>query len=530
MKQSLLALILFSLTRLNAAPVPAPQAKPVKKPKLVLAIAIDQFRYDYTERFRDQYTGGLARLLTQGAVYIDAHQDHFPTVTATGHAALLSGSVPEFCGIVANEWYDRETGKTVTSVEDSGTKLVGIGGNRIGSSPHNLIVSTIPDEIKMSGSGNSKTIGISMKDRAAILPGGRMSDAAYWLDAKTGVVVSSSYFMPGLPTWVQKFNSEAWPEKWVGAVWHPLNKNGKLPPVLMTLPAKADAKYFSEWAKTPYANETIEALAERALTAEELGKHDGIDVLTVSFSANDHLGHAVGPDAPEVEDMSIRTDRVLEKLLNAAEKQAGGKDNLIVVLSADHGVAPVPEVMAQRHMPGGRLNKKQFLATISDALTAKFGPGDWILASGEGASVYLNSKLIAEKKLKASEVENEVAKTAAAFPFVARTYTRTELLKHVAPESEVDRLVARGFYPERSPDVIIVAKPYYLFGAEGTSHGTPYNYDTHVPLIFYGFGISAGVHTEHVGISDVAPTLAALMHIQTPSGSVGKVLEGVAGR
>jgi predicted AlkP superfamily pyrophosphatase or phosphodiesterase len=289
-------------------------------------------------------------------------------------------------------------------------------------------------------------------------------------------------------------------------------------------------QYFSEWAKTPYANETIEALAERALTAEELGKHEGIDVLTVSFSANDHLGHAVGPDAPEVEDMSIRTDWVLEKLLNAAEKQAGGKDNLIVVLSADHGVAPVPEVMAQRHMPGGRLNKKQFLTTISDALTAKFGPGDWILASGEGASVYLNSKLIVEKKLKASEVEDEAAKTAVAFPFVARTYTRTELLKHVAPESEVDRLVARGFYPERSPDVIIVVKPYYLFGGEGASHGTPYNYDTHVPLIFYGFGISAGVHTEHVGISDVAPTLAALMHIQTPSGSVGKVLRGVAAR
>ena len=176
------------------------------------------------------------------------------------------------------------------------------------------------------------------------------------------------------------------------------------------------------------------------------------------------------------------------------------------------------------------MDSSEFLTTISDALTARFGAGDWILASGEGASVYLNNKLISDKKLKSSDVENEVAKTASAFPFVARTYTKTELLKRVAPESEVDRLVARGFYPERSPDVIVVAKPYYLFGSEGTSHGTPYNYDTHVPLIFYGFGISAGVHTEHVGVSDVAPTLAALLHLQTPSGSVGKILSGVTGQ
>jgi len=355
----------FALTGLAAAPASPAPAQPARKPKLLLAIAIDQFRYDYTTRFRGRYTGGLARLLTQGAVYVDAHQDHFPTVTATGHSAFLSGSVPEFCGIVSNEWYDRATGKTVTSVEDRDTKPVGIEGNHVGSSPHNLVVSTLPDEIKMSGGGKSKTIGISMKDRAAILPGGRMTDAAYWFDSKSGTVVSSTYFMPELPAWVRKFNGEAWPAKWAGATWCPLNKAGKLPPKLMTLPAKADPKYLSEWGKTPYANETVEALAERALVSEDLGKHEGIDVLTVSFSANDHLGHAVGPDAPEVEDMSIRTDRVLAKLLDAAEKQAGGKDNLIIVLSADHGVAPVPELMVQRHMPGGRLNKKEFLTLVS---------------------------------------------------------------------------------------------------------------------------------------------------------------------
>ncbi len=518
---------LLSAATLLAAAQQHQQIRTAKKPKLLLVIAIDQFRYDYTTRFRDQYTGGFARLLTQGVVYLDAHQDHFPTVTATGHAALLTGSTPALCGIVGNEWYDRASGKSVTSVQDSGTKLVGVEGDHVGSSPHNLIISTLADEIKMSGNSESKTIGISMKDRAAILPSGRMADAAYWMDSKTGAVVTSTYYRNELPGWVGKFNSEHWPAKWSGAKWTPLSKDPKLPGTLMTLPETGNPKYLSEWEKTPFANETLETLAERAMASEKLGKHDGTDVLTISFSANDHLGHAVGPDAPQVEDMCVRTDRTLQKLLDAAEKQVDGKDNLIVVVSADHGVAPVPEVMAERHMPGGRLDKKKALAEISKDLSEKFGDGKWILASGEGMSVYLNRDLMTEKKVKPSAVEEEVARIAMTFPFVARTYTRSQLLKHEALEDEIDRLVASGFYPERSPDVFVITKPYYLFGAEGTSHGSPYPYDTHVPLMFYGFGIHPATVSQRVGVSDVAPTLAGVLHVQMPSGSVGRILDDV---
>ncbi len=488
------------------------------RPKLVLAIVVDQFRYDYTTRFRSRYTKGLDQLLRNGAVFVDAHQDHYPTVTAVGHATFMSGSVPATSGIVGNEWYDRSTGKTITSVEDTSTKLVGVAGDRVGSSPHNLIVSTLGDEIKMAGFGTSKTIGISMKDRAAILPSGRMSDAAYWFDAKTGTVVSSTYYMQQLPAWVRKFNDEQWPQKSLGAKWNA--QNGKL---LMSLPTTASPEFYSKWEQTPYANEVVEHLAEEALTNEQLGHHNSTDLLTVSFSANDHLGHAVGPDDPAVEEISVRTDESLGRLLKAAEQAAGGKQNLIVVMSSDHGVAPKPETMQARHMPGGRISKKEYTAAITQALNKRFGDGDWVLALAEGG-FYLNYETLKEKKLNLADVEDAISDAARELPYVARVYTAHELMERVAPASEIDELMSRGYFRQRSPDVLVIMKPYYLFGAEGTSHGSPYDYDTHVPLIFYGASIQPGTYYEKTGISDVAPTLAALLQVETPSGSVGHIL------
>ncbi|ADV83032.1 alkaline phosphatase family protein [Terriglobus saanensis] len=502
-----------------------PTAAPVHKPKLILAIAVDQFRYDYTTRFRGRYTSGLATMLSEGAVFIDAHQDHFPTVTATGHATFLTGSVPATSGIIGNEWYDRKLGKTITSVEDAATTLIGVDGQKVGSSPHNLIVSTLGDEIKMSHSGKSKVIGISMKDRAAILPSGRMADAAYWFDNESGVVISSTWYQQQLPTWVREFNAGKPAFQHLGSSWYALGqeKSGK---PLMTLPSEPGKAYLSQWEETPYANDMLEEFAERVMHNEHLGQQDGTDVLTVSFSANDHLGHAVGPDAPEVEDMSVRTDLVIGKLLAAAIKQAGGRENLLVVLTADHGVAPVPEVNQQRKMPGGRLDKADYLAKVEAALEEKFGVGKWMIGTQE-SGFYLNDDLIEKKKLKHSAVEDEAATAAMKMPFVARTYTRTQLLPRDAMQSRIDDYVARSFFPERGPDVIVIIKPYYLFGKSGTSHGSPYDYDSHVPLIFWGGGVHAGTYTERVGISDVAPTLAAVLEVETPSGSVGHILNEV---
>jgi predicted AlkP superfamily pyrophosphatase or phosphodiesterase len=497
------------------------------KPKLLIAIAIDQFRYDYTTRFRDRYNSGLAVMLSRGAVFTDAHQDHFPTVTATGHTTFLTGSTPATSGIIGNDWFDRALGKTITSVEDAQTKLIGTDKSKEGSSPHNLVVSTLGDEIKIADRNTSKVIGISMKDRAAILPSGRMADAAYWIDNQSGNVVSSTWYQSNLPDWVVRFNSEKPALKYLGKSWYPVKKDADSAKPFLTLPNTPGKPYFSEWEKTPYANEMLEDLAEQVIRNEQLGHHHGTDVLTVSFSANDHLGHAVGPDAPEVEDMSVATDRILGKLLDAAIKQVGGLDNLLVVVTADHGVAPVPEVNIGRKMPGGRIDKKAYLSAIQEALVKKFGEGRWLLGTQE-SGFYFNYDLIAQKKVKESSVENEAAAAAMKLPYVARAYTRTQLLRHEAAQSQIDEYVARAFYPQRGPDVIVIMKPYYLGGSEGTSHGSPYDYDSHVPLIFYGSLVHTGVYGDRVGISDVAPTLAAILQVETPSGNIGHVLKQVA--
>lgn len=494
-----------------------------QRPKLVLGIVVDQFRYDYTTRFAARYTGGLHTLLTEGAVFVDAHQDHYPTVTAVGHATFMTGSTPATSGIIGNEWYDRTLGHTITSVEDSGTQLLGGAAGATGSSPHELLVSTVGDELKASDNGQSRVIGISMKDRAAILPAGRSADAAYWFDNTTGAVVSSTWYERQLPAWVQQFNQLKLTERDLGKSWTVPGA----PKPFVDLPATPGSDYIAAWEETPWSNDVLERFAEDALRQEQLGRHTQTDMLTVSFSANDHLGHAVGPYDPAIDEMSVATDAAIGRLIAAAEKQVGGRDNLLVVMTADHGVAPTPEWSLAHHLPGGRADKKEYNRTVADALHARFGGGDWIVGTWE-SGFYFNRELMREKKLDAADVEEEAARAVQALPYVERTYTRTQLMRRTAMVSTADDYVARSFFAERGPDLFVVLKPYWVFGSgRGTTHGSPWNYDTHVPLIFWGAGIRPGEHTERVGISDVAPTLATVLHIEVPSGSVGRVLPGI---
>jgi predicted AlkP superfamily pyrophosphatase or phosphodiesterase len=507
----------LSASSQTARPHPAQVKAPTVK--LVLGIVVDQFRYDYTTRFAGRYTQGLHRLLTEGAVFTDAHQDHYPTVTATGHATFMTGSTPATSGIIGNEWYDRMQGRSVTSVEDAGTKLLGGAAGATGSSPHNLVVSTVGDEMKIASSGKSHVIGISMKDRAAILPVGRMADAAYWLDDTTGQVVSSTWYQQAEPAWVQQFNAGKPAERDLGRSW--TGPGAEQP--FVVLPKLAGKPYVAAWETTPWSNDMLESFAEQALAEERLGQHEAVDMLTVSFSANDHLGHVVGPNAPAVEEMSVATDAAIGRLIAAAERQVG-KGNLLVVMTADHGVAPTPEFSLAHHLPAGRANKAQYARTVQDALAARFGDGKWIVGTWE-SGFYFNHELLTAKHLNEVDVENEAASAVATLPYVERTYTRTELMRRDAMASRVDDYVARSFFPEHSPDLFVVLKPYWLFGTEGTSHGSPWDYDTHVPLIFMGAGIYPGVYDSRVGISDVAPTLTNLLHLETPSGSVGRVLD-----
>src|ERR1035437_430371 len=344
-----------------------------KKPKLVLAIVVDQFRYDYLTRFRSEYNGGLARLLSQGAVFTNASYIDVPAITAVGHSTFLTGATPSISGIVANDWYDRDEGVHVTSVSDAKTQL--LGGSGPGSSPNRLLVSTIGDELKMAAGGKPRVIGVSLKDRAAILPSGHMADGAFWFDVKTGNFVSSSYYYKELPAWVQEFNAPRPADKYRGGTW----LGHKMP--------EDNAKLFTALEETPFGNELTEAFAERALAAEQLGTREFTDVLTVSFSSNDYVSDRYGPDRSEVHEMALATDRVLEKLFLAADRQLGA-DNYLVVFTADHGVAPVPEVNAARKMPGGRIDPVSIKAAVQGALVKKYGAGDWV-AGAFDLAVYL---------------------------------------------------------------------------------------------------------------------------------------------
>ena len=496
---------------------------PAPKPKLVLAIVIDQFRYDYLLRFRADYNAGFTRLLEHGAVFTDAHYLHSTTVTAVGHSTFLSGATPSISGIVANEWYDRQAKQTVTSVSDPDSKLVSSNAGRTGSSPRRLLVSTVGDELKMQG-GDSKVIGISIKDRSAILPAGHMADAAYWYDNDTNAWVTSTYYRADLPEWARKVNGEERYKQLVNAKWLPFDAKNDSAKPFCTMTKGTEARFCGSLEATPWGNEMIEEFAERAIEGEKLGHHNSPDILAVSFSSNDYVGHAVGPDDPAVRDISIRTDRLLGKLFAYADRLVGA-GNTLVVLTADHGVAPVPEVNQARKMPGGRLKGPALIERISAALTNRFGAGKWIVSGS--TMPYLNLELVEKLKLDPAEVERVAAEAAGSMEHIFRVYTRHDLLAGRVQQDSISQAVSVGFFGPRSGDLLIIPDPYYMFDATGTTHGTPYDYDNHVPVLFLGTGIKAGSYSRTVAVNDIAPTVASILQVEIPSGSVGHVLSEV---
>ena len=514
MKRVYAALLLVGFSVFAQSPAP-------KKPKLILAVVVDQFRYDYLLRFRADYTSGFKRILEQGAFFENAHYIHAATVTAVGHSTFLSGATPNMSGIVGNEWFDREVKQNVTSVSDPASKVVG-GEGGTGSSPRRLLVSTVGDEIRMQGK-KPKVIGISIKDRSAILPAGHMADGAYWFEDKSNHWVTSDYYMKELPKWVQEVNDSKPYMRSVGANWMAVNAKPGDKPLCTMVKGVEGTRFCGSLEATPWGNELIEELAEKALTAEAMGKHDATDVLAVSFSSNDYVGHAVGPDAPEVRDISIRTDRLLGKLFDAVDKQVG-LANVVFVLTADHGVAPVPELNQARNMPGGRLSDTKMASALQQALEAKYGPGKW-LVNNLGTMPYFNRELIQKYKLSEVEVENTAAEAARSLPHIFRVYTAEQLRTGQVPNDAVGTAATNAYYLGRSADLLILQEDYYLNGGtSGSSHGTPFNYDTHVPVIFMGAGIKAGHYYQRIAPNDIAPTLSAILGVQEPSGSVGRVL------
>jgi hypothetical protein len=385
-------------------------------------------------------------------------------------------------------------------------------------------VSTVGDELKIQR-GESRVIGISIKDRSAILPAGHMADGAYWYDDHANAWVTSSYYRGELPDWAKKLNQEQPAARYAGAKWLPFDAKGDSAKPFCSMTKDTGVRFCGSIEATPWGNEMIEEFAERALEGENLGHHASTDVLAVSFSSNDYVGHAVGPDDPAVRDISIRTDRLLGKLFDAIDGRIGA-GNTLVILTADHGVAPVPEVNQARKMPGGRLNGGELTAKITDALTKRFGPGKWLLASS-GGMLYFNQDLIRAQKLDPAEVELVAAEAGLEQHHIARVYTRSQLVDGAVQHDEISRAFSVGFFGQRSGDLFVLQEPYYLFEATGTSHGTPYDYDNHVPVIFLGPGIKPGKYSTRIAVNDIAPTLAEILNVEQPSGSIGRILSEI---
>jgi predicted AlkP superfamily pyrophosphatase or phosphodiesterase len=486
------------------------------RPKLVVLIAVDQFRADYLTRFRPLYNDGLDKLLREGAVFTNALHTHYLTTTAPGHAAMLTGASPAVTGIVANEWYDRVEKRQVSSVSDY--KAILLGATGVAASPLRLLAPTIGDVLKSTSA--SKVIGISMKDRGAILPAGRKADAAYWYDTSNGNFVSSTYYFPALPAWASQFNANRAADQFAGKEWRALDGSRTFT-TLDTTPSKA---YWTAVYNTPFGNELLEQFAETAIEAEQLGKRGATDLLIVSFSSNDPIGHSNGPDSDQVKDVSVRTDRIFGKFFRYLDAKLG-LQNVVIVLTSDHGVARAPQLQVAERIMAGRLGVASANNKVSSRLFSLYGPGKWILGNAlPNGDFYLNRELIATKKLDLRVVREKAAAAAREIPHIARVYTWDQLNAGIPITDEIARRVVNGWNPERSPDVILIPARNWFFSKDVASHGTPYDYDAHVPLIFMGVAFKPGQYGQNVSTYSLAPTLAEALGIPAPEKSQGEVL------
>jgi arylsulfatase A-like enzyme len=552
-----------------ARAVPQAASAASQRPRLVLLIVVDQFRYDYLTRFGDLFTShGLGRLMREGASWADANYDHVPTYTAPGHATFMTGAWPSETGIVANDWFDLDTEKKVTSVTDDTTMMLGGRPDQKGKSPRRLLCSTVGDELRLTHNDRSKVIGISAKDRSAILPAGRHASAAYWFNADTGNMVSSTYYFPEAPRWVASFNSTRLVDKWFGAhwdrllpseseylrragkddvPWENLDKSSKdtnaFPHVVTGGAAAPSRAFYRALDYTPFSNDLLLAFAKEAITNEGLGADDNTDLLSVSFSANDYVGHRFGPYSQEAMDITLRVDRQIATLLDFVDARVG-LANTIVVFSADHGVSPVPEQAAMMNLPARRPAKEELLKIVQDGLRARYArkdrpADDYLRMFGKDVGLfnnnfYLNRAALARDGIDLDECENVVGEAAMRMPGVGRYFTRSQLEKTPAPVSDaVARRVHHGFNSKRSGDVIVVLEPYNILytlpddpaeSRQTTTHGSPYSYDTHVPLIIMGRDFVAGSYAQAASPADIATTLAKALNIQSPSCSVGRIL------
>src|SRR5271165_4050240 len=497
-------------------------------PKLVVVIVIDQFRGDYLDRYRDKFgEGGFRLLIDHGANFTDCNYDYANTRTAPGHATLFTGAYTDGHGIVANEWWDPKKKRMVTSVEDDDTKLVGIadaGGTKAGASPHNLLADTLGDELKLATQGQARVFSVSLKDRAAVLPGGFAADAAYWIEPKSGAWVTSTYYRPDLPKWAQDFNSSNRAAKYWDRDWK--NANGDLLRSTAHRKGKdgSDAGFYEVIGSTPFANEYELEFSKQLVVYENLGAGQATDLLAISLSANDILGHQVGPDSPEMAAMALALDRELADFFNFLGHQIG-LANVWIALSADHGVSALPDAAKKLRIPAANLGTGKLEAQINEALAAKFSPGHAAsYVKLDFPMAWLDEEAFGSAHTKEHEAEMAVGEALKQAGLLREYFTKSQLAEGEVPETALGKKFLHSYSAEGGWYVMGVPGIYTVGSAAGTDHASPYTYDTHVPLAFYGLPFRPGTYRTHAEPVDMAATLASLLGINAPTHSVGRVL------
>lgn len=533
-----------------------------KRPKLVVGIVVDQMRYDYLVRFRDKFSAhGFNRLLQEGFSCENASYNYVPTYTAPGHACIYTGTTPALNGIVGNDWYDRESKTKKYCVKDANVKTVGSTTVEAGRmSPRNLLTTTITDELQLATNFKSKVIGIALKDRGSVLPAGHdtINTTAFWYDTTSGNWITSSYYRNDLPEWVKSFNKEHLPN-YLSKPWTLMRPNDPYAESTTDLtlyeePYVRDANKsvvfphnfpafrngsFRYVMECPEGNTVTKDFALAALKNENMGKGDFTDFLAVSFSATDYIGHQFGINSMELEDTYLRLDSDLAVLLTYLDNNYG-KDNVLVFLTADHGASQNPAYMTDRKMPGGFIVPEEMDAYIKAGLKKRFNV-DRLVSSFINSQVYLDQNRIDSIRMDAIKrnVANdtlrnltlEVVSEAAAellltHEGVAGTMTAAEL-ENSNHMNSLSAMVQKGYHKPRSGDVMVILAPGYIEREKktGTTHGSGYSYDTHVPLLWYGWQVPKGVSAQNVSITDIAATLAAMLHLEFPNGCIGKPID-----
>ena len=542
---ALLVLLNFFSSSFSQIKVATAPNNIIARPKLVVGIVVDQMRWDFLYRFYDRYAanGGFKRFLNQGYSCENALIPYTPTLTACGHTAIYTGSVPAIHGITGNAWYDKLLKTTVYCTEDKTVQGVGATGQVGEMSPRNMLVTTVCDEQRLATNFRSKVIGVAFKDRGGILPAGHSANAAYWYDGASGNWISSTYYMTELPAWVKDFNAKKLADQYFSRNWsllYPANtyiQSSTDEKLYESKPLGADNKGFpynlekfigknyGAIASTPYGNTLTAEMAKAAIEAEKLGADNVTDILAVSFSSTDYVGHSFGPNSMEIEDTYLRLDKDLGDFFNYLDTKVG-KGQYLVFLSADHGVAHVPGFLKENKIPAGTVGSSGIMNRFNPQLKQKFG-GDALIVSMYNYQVHLNHPVIDSLNLNEAEIKRWIIDSLSKMEEISRVVDLAQL-GNLPLNSKIKDMIANGYFPKRNGDIQIVFKPQWIDGGStGTTHGSWSPYDAHIPLLWYGWHIKPGKTNREVYMTDIAPTLAALLRIQMPSGSVGKVIEEI---